>query len=153
MQKNGVDIMTINAKDFHTRRRAFIITDDVGILFAQKNSDISHERMLSDIGLSSMEIPMALATSPRGYFMNDELCIYQGYKTTPGTRWELDQEGKEIVRKYTTDLRAIFKLNDESVVYTGVVVGKIGEEWKKINKTTIKELENQNTFTYPEHTR
>ena len=117
---------------------------DTGLLVAQKNFNVSHQEMLKNLGLSQNDIAEVLTICPRGYFMDGELCIYQGYNMTPGAKWELNAAGCRIIQKYTADLRAVFCLNDETPVYTGVIVGKIGDVWEKINKTTLKRLENQN---------
>ena len=86
-----------------------------------------------DHPLTQDDILKFLTICPRGYFMDGELCIYQGYDMTPGAKWALTDDGKKIVQQYVADLRAIFNLNDETRVYTGVIVGEIGEVWKKIN--------------------
>ena len=63
---------------------------------------------------------------------------------TLGAKWALTDDGKKIVQQYSADLRVIFNLNDQTCVYTGVIVGKIGDVWKKINMVRLKTLENQN---------
>ena len=136
--------MTEKAATFHTKRRAFIILPDIGLLVAPRNYNISHEQMLKKLGLSQDDILNFLTIYPRGYFMDGELCIYQGYDMIPGVKWVLTNDGKKIVQQYITDLRAIFNLNDETQVYTGVIVGEIGEVWKKINMVQLKTLENGN---------
>ena len=136
--------MTEKAAIFHTKRRAFIILSDIGLLVAPRNYNISHEQMLKKLGLSQDDILNFLTIYPRGYFMDGELCIYQGYDMTPGAKWVLTNDGKKIVQQYITDLRAIFNLNDKTQVYTGVIVGEIGEVWKKINMVQLKTLENGN---------
>ena len=71
---------------------------------------------------------------PRGYYMKGELCVYQGvYKPT----WELAQSNYQIVQQYIPDLCALFNLKDNSNLYLGVRVGRVGEVWERINKTTI----------------
>ena len=136
--------MTEKTTVFHTKRRAFIIMPDVGLLVAPKKFDISHKQMLENMGLSTTNILKFLTICPRGYFMDGELCIYQGYDMTPGAKWALTDDGKKIVQQYSADLRVIFNLNDQTCVYTGVIVGKIGDVWKKINMVRLKILENQN---------
>lgn len=136
--------MTEKAAIFHTKRRAFIILPDIGLLVAPRNYNISHEQMLKKLGLSQDDILNFLTIYPRGYFMDGELCIYQGYDMIPGVKWVLTNDGKKIVQQYITDLRAIFNLNDKTQVYTGVIVGEIGEVWKKINMVQLKTLENGN---------
>lgn len=134
--------MTEKATNFHTKRRAFIILSGVGLLVAPKDYNISHEQMLKKLGLSQDDILNFLTIYPRGYFMDGVLCIYQGYDMTLGAKWVLTNDGKKIVQQYVVDLRAIFNLNDKTQVYTGVIVGEIGEVWKKINMVRLKTLEN-----------
>ena len=136
--------MTEKTTVFHTKRRAFIIMPDVGLLVAPKKFDISHKQMLENMGLSTTSVLNFLTICPRGYFMDGVLCIYQGYDMTPGAKWALTDDGKKIVQQYSADLRVIFNLNDQTCVYTGVIVGKIGDVWKKINMVRLKTLENQN---------
>lgn len=136
--------MTEKTTVFHTKRRAFIIMPDVGLLIAPKKFDISHEKMLKNMGLSTTSVLNFLTICPRGYFMDGELCIYQGYDMTQGAKWQLTAEGCKIVQQYITDLRVIFNLNDQTCVYTGVIVEKIGNVWKKINMVHLKTLENKN---------
>ena len=131
------------AKNFHIMRRAFIMSES-GVLVAAPGSDISHEQMLSGIGMCSSEIRRALVLNPRGYFMKGELCLYQGCDMRPGTKWELTDAGIKLVQGYLPDLRRMFNLNDDTPVYTGVIVGNIGMVWEKINRTTLKILENRN---------
>ena len=115
---------SVNAKNFDFKMRA--------------------PQMLENMGLSTTNILKFLTICPRGYFMDGELCIYQGYDMTPGAKWALTDDGKKIVQQYSADLRVIFNLNDQTCVYTGVIVGKIGDVWKKINMVRLKTLENQN---------
>lgn len=131
------------AKNFHIMRRAFIMLES-GLIVSAPGSDVSHEQMLSDIGMPSVKIRSVLAFNPRGYFMNGEICLYQGCNMRPGTKWKLTDSGMKLVQIYLSDLRRIFNLNDETPVYTGVIVGDIGTIWEKINKTTLKTLENRN---------
>ena len=136
--------MMEKAINFHTKRRAFIIMPDIGLIIAPKNVDVSHEQMLKNMGFSTADVLNFLAIYPRGYFMNGELCVYQGYDMTPGSKWVLTDNGKKIVQQYIVDLCAIFNLNNDTRIYTGVVVGKIGDVWKKINACGLKTLENGN---------
>lgn len=129
------------ATDFHTKRRAFIIMPDVGLLVAPQQIDISHEQMLKNIGLNASDVIKFLSLNPRGYFMNGELCVYMGYDMTPGAKWELTAAGKKTMQTYIADLRAVFNMNDETPVYTGVIVGQIGAVWQKINQTKLKSFE------------
>ena len=133
--------MAINEANFHKSRRAFIIImhhtslpQNPGLMVAPANSDISHEQMLNGLNFYSRELQDVLMKSPRGYYMNGELCVYQGVY---GPTWELTQSNYQIVQQYMPDLCALFNLNDNSNMYLGVRVGNIGDVWERINKTTI----------------
>ena len=127
-------------QDFHKSRRAFIIMHhdsflyNPGLLVAPKNTDISHEQMLTCVNFHGRELQDFLMKSPRGYCMNGELCVYQGFS---GKTWELTESNYKIVQQYMPDLCALFNLNNDSNLYLGVIVGRVGDVWERINKTTI----------------
>lgn len=134
--------MPNSATDFHTTRRAFIIMPDVGLTVAPNGFSGGHTEML--IMLHYPRIRYAMDNFPRGYFMNGELCIYTGHDMTPGAVWEIRAEQMATVIKTVPDFRRVFNAADETPVYLGVRVGKIGDVWEKIRKTNIKTLEKQN---------
>lgn len=127
--------MDTNAKQFHESRRIFIINPDLGLVIAPPNINISHVDMIYSMGF--YDTNAVLKRIPRGYYMDNILCIYQGTSMTPNTKWELEQSNYQIVQQYMPDLRALFNLNDNSNMYLGVRVGNIGDVWERINKTTI----------------
>lgn len=126
--------MNTNEAKFHESRRAFIIMRDAGLLVAPTNTDISHIQMLKNMDLYERDLRYVLMEMPRGYCMNAELCLYQGFS---GDTWKLADNNYTLVQQYIPDLRALFNLNDNSNMYLGVRVGKVGDVWEKINKTTI----------------
>ncbi len=134
--------MPNSATDFHTTRRAFIIMPDVGLTVAPNGFPGGHTEML--IMLHYPRIRYAMDNFPRGYFMNGELCIYTGHGMTPGAVWEIRAEQMATVIKTVPDFRRVFDVTDETPVYLGVRVGKIGDVWEKIRKTNIKTLEKGN---------
>lgn len=127
----------MNAKEvqFHKKRRIFIINPDLGLVIAPPNINISHVDMIYSMGF--YDTNAVLKKIPRGYYMDDVLCIYQGASMTPHTKWELSPGNYPIVQQYIPDLRAQLNLKDDTILYLGVVVGEIGRVWKRINKTTI----------------
>ncbi len=133
--------MDTNAKQFHESRRAFIINPDLGLVIAPSKTNISHVDMIYNMGFYDKQYAnVVLNKIPRGYYMNGELCVYQGvYKPT----WELAQSNYQIVQQYMPDLCALFNLTDNSHLYLGVRVGRVGDVWERINKTTIAEFMNQ----------
>ncbi len=126
--------MNTNEAQFHESRRAFIIMRDAGLLVAPTNTDISHTQMLKNMDLYGRDLRYVLMEMPRGYCMDGELCVYQGFS---GPTWELTKSNYQIVQQYMPDLKALFNLNDNSNMYLGVRVGEVGTVWERINKTTI----------------
>ena len=130
--------MNTNAKQFHESRRIFIINPDLGLVIAPSKTNISHLDMIYNMGFYDKQYAnVVLNKIPRGYYMKGELCVYQGvYKPT----WELAQSNYQIVQQYIPDLCALFNLKDNSNMFLGVRVGRIGSVWERINQTTIGEF-------------
>lgn len=127
--------MNTNAKQFHESRRIFIINPDLGLVIAPSKTNISHVDMIYNMGFYDKQYAnVVLNKIPRGYCMNGELCVYQGVS---GPTWELTESNYKIVQQYMPDLCALFNLNNDSNMYLGVRVGRIGGVWERINKTTI----------------
>ncbi len=129
--------MVSRTYEFHNLRRAFIMMPDGNLLIAPKNSDLSHEQMLSNIGMACNEIPKFMVDVPRGYFMDGELCVYQGFDMTPGAIWCISIKGYNIVRNFIPKLRQEFAVTDNTNLYLGVRVGNVGTIWEKLYKTTV----------------
>ncbi|MBR4507337.1 MAG: hypothetical protein IKP24_02265 [Alphaproteobacteria bacterium] len=133
--------MNTNEAKFHESRRIFIINPDLGLVIAPPKVNISHVDMVYNMGFDDKQYAnVVLNKIPRGYYMKGELCVYQG---AYGPTWELAQSNYQIVQQYIPDLRALFNLNDNSNMYLGVRVGKVGDVWEKINKTTIGQFMQQ----------
>ncbi len=115
---------------------------DVGLTVAPNGFPGGHMEML--INLHYPRVRYAMDNFPRGYFMNGELCIYTGHNMTPGAVWEIRAEQMATVIKTVPDFRRVFGVGDDTPVYLGVRVGKIGDVWEKIRKTNIKTLEKGN---------
>lgn len=134
--------MPNSATDFHINRRAFIIMPDTGLTVAPVGFSDGHTEML--IRLHYPQVRYAMDNFPRGYFMNGDLCVYTGHDMTPGAVWEITSEQIDTVIKTIPDFRRVFGVTNETSVYLGVRVGKVGEVWEKIRRTTIKTLEKGN---------
>ncbi len=134
--------MPNSATDFHINRRAFIIMPDTGLTVAPVGFSDGHTEML--IRLHYPQVRYAMDNFPRGYFMNGDLCVYTGHDMTPGAVWEIRAEQIDTVIKTIPDFRRVFGVTNETSVYLGVRVGKIGDVWEKIRRTTIKTLEKGN---------
>lgn len=139
--------MSTGETKFHESRRAFfimrepklnIIKGDFPILLIEDVGDSnSHIQMLQKYKLDQESINKHLVKSPRGYYMNGELCLYQGFNMIAGTLWQLEPQNYSMVQIYLPELCERFNLNDDSNMYLGVRVGRVGEVWEKINKTTV----------------
>ena len=134
--------MPNSATDFHINRRAFIIMPDTGLTVAPAGFSDGHTEML--IRLHYPQVRYAMDNFPRGYFMNGDLCVYTGHDMTAGAVWEITSEQIDTVIKTIPDFRRVFGVTNETSVYLGVRVGKVGEVWEKIRCTTIKMLEKGN---------
>ena len=134
--------MPNSATDFHTTRRAFIIMPNTGLTVAPANFSGGHTEFL--MRLHYPHVRYAMDNFPRGYYMNGELCFYQGHDMTPGTIWRISNENIGVIRANIPYFRRIFSVQDETLVYLGVRVGEVGDTWEKIHKTTIKMLEKGN---------
>ena len=115
---------------------------DIGLVVAPAGFDGGHTEIL--IQLHYPRLRYAMDNFPRGYFMNNELCVYTGHDMTPGAIWEIKDNNMDVVRKTIPDFRRAFAINDDTLVYLGVRVGRIGAIWEKIRRTTIKTLEKGN---------
>jgi len=131
-----------SAQNFHTARRAFIIMPTYGLVVAPVGFDQGHTELL--VHLHYPNIKYAMENFPRGYFMNGELCLYQGFYITPGATWEIRDENIDTIRHHIPNFRQIFSVDDYTPVYLGVRIGDIGTVWEKIRKTNIKMLEKGN---------
>lgn len=134
--------MPDSATDFHTNRRAFIIMPDTGLTVAPAYFSGGHTEFL--MRLHYPRVRYAMDNFPRGYYMNGEICVYTGHDMTPGAVWEIRAEQMATVVKTAPDFRRMFDATDDTPVYLGVRVGKIGDVWEKIRKTNIKMLEKGN---------
>lgn len=134
--------MPDSATDFHTNRRAFIIMPDTGLTVAPNGFSGGHTEFL--MRLHYPRVRYAMDNFPRGYYMNGEICVYSGHDMTPGAVWEIRAEQMATVVKTVPDFRRMFDATDDTPVYLGVRVGKIGDVWEKIRKTNIKMLEKGN---------
>ena len=115
---------------------------DTGLTVAPANFSGGHTEWLKL--LHYPRVRYAMDNFPRGYYMNGELCFYQGHNMTPGTVWCVSNENIGVIRANIPYFRRIFSVQDETPVYLGVRVGEIGDVWEKIHKTTIKMLEKGN---------
>jgi hypothetical protein len=126
--------------EYHSKRRPFIIFPESGVMFAKPGTALSHNDMLRSLNLNNVNIRHVIDNFPRGYFMNNNLVFYQGDLMQEGTIWQLDKKNIDIIKLYFHDFERIFKINEKTLIYLGVKVGKIGEVWDLLNKVSIDEI-------------
>ncbi len=122
---------------YHQKRRAFIIVPQVGMIVAQKGSIMSHEEILQSLGISKEKIKNIIKDNPRGYFMDNTLVLYQGGNIKEGESWELKAENYKTVTENFVDMKKLFNLNQDTLIYLGVKQGKLGDVWEKIHQVPI----------------
>ena len=121
--KNNIDFRYVTkdeSRDFHSRRRAFVIYENK-LYFIRKSSSKSHwEFCQSKFPNMSKEEFNKLT---RGYYLDNELVFYKDNFVYDNT---VIKEALEFVKKIKTRLKLVnFK------IYFGLVIGKPGEDWPK----------------------
>ena len=106
---------SINAKNFHKQRVAFIIYQNK--VYYMKDTSFSHWEFAQTIGISK-EI---FDTLCRGYYLNEKLIFYKG-------NFEYDNDLIEYAKQYFDEIKKELKLEKVNV-YFGQKIGKIGEAW------------------------
>lgn len=126
--------MSRTVKEYHLKRRPFIIFPETGLILGESGLPYSHNEILSRLGLDNERIKYVIENYPRGYFLDNKLVIYQLNNVPEGTCWELKPENNFYVRKYFPDLKQIFGINTKTRIFLGVLRGKEGEIWPTVNE-------------------
>lgn len=121
-------------KHHHHLRHAFILFPGVGILLEKYGLGLGHKEMLMHLGFSGEQVSEILERVPRGYYMAGTLCFYQGKDFKP-----LTPENEEIARFFWPDLKQMLNLSDNVRVYSGMIVGKLGDHWAPMNLLDLRE--------------
>lgn len=121
--------------NYHRQRRPFILIPHIGIILGASGQPFAHAELLHHVGLDEKRVREIIDSCPRGYFLNNNLVLYQGDNVAEGSSWELQEENFPIVREFFGDLKKIFNFNDRTKFYLGVKRGKIGEIWPLIKET------------------
>lgn len=129
--------MRTNDFDFHLRRRAFVIIPNVGIIWAEKGSNLSHIEILAAVGIPEDKRKIIIEKFPRGYFYENTLVLYEGSEVKEGECWTLSKHNFPYVRAVFGDIRKVLPLNIETKVFLGVRRGKIGEVWEQLNQVPV----------------
>lgn len=111
-------------KKIHQSRRAFIIFPPVGLILAHEGCSLGHKEMLEALGLSSERVSGIIETCPRGFYLSGNLCLYQGMGFSP-----LTDKNIKIALEYVPELTRALDMPDNTKIYSGMIVGKIGEHW------------------------
>lgn len=129
--------MKDEVKQYHQRRRAFVIIPQVGIIVAQKGSIMSHEEILQSLGMPQEKVNEAIKNNPRGYFMDNTLVLYQGADIKENECWELKEENYKTVAEYFADIQKLFNINKDTQCYLGVKRGELGAIWERVHQVPI----------------
>ncbi|MDR1025828.1 MAG: hypothetical protein LBL47_00360 [Lactobacillus sp.] len=126
--------MTIDSvKEYHLKRRSFVILPEAGLLVAKLGTSFSHTDLLKACGISDKDCQRIIDNNPRGYFMNNNLVIYQGDNVEEGSDWLLSEANQHMVKTFWKDLKSVFPINKQTKIFFGVHRGKPGELWPTTN--------------------
>lgn len=126
--------MSQAVKEYHQKRRPFIIIPETGLILGECGQPYSHNEILARLGLDEEQVKHVIENYPRGYFLDNKLVMYQQDNVAEGSCWELKPENYFYVRKYFPDLKQIFGINKKTKIFLGVLRGKEGEIWPTINE-------------------
>jgi len=111
-----------------------------GLLISKLGECPSHPEMLKNLGFSKSEIDKNMKDVPRGYYKEGRVAIYQEYEIDkPGYVLEVKPENENVVKEYLKDLKLLLELDQNTDVYMGMIVGKIGDDWKLIRHSKLSE--------------
>ncbi len=122
-KNNNIDFRYVTkdaSRDFHSRRRAFVIYEDK-LYFIRKGSSMSHWEFCQEKwpNLSKKQFNTLI----RGYYIDSELVFYKDNFT-------YDNELIETSLNYIYKIKTTLKL-DTFKIYYGLVIGVPGEDWSK----------------------
>ena len=118
----------------HQVRHAFIIFPGIGVLLEKHGLGLGHKEMLERLGLTAEQVSETLERVPRGYYLAGTLCFYQGRDFKP-----LTPENEQIARFFWPDLKHMLNLPENVRVYSGMIVGKLGDHWMPMHSLTMRE--------------
>ena len=118
----------------HHLRHAFIIFPTIGVLLEKHGFGLGHKQMLEQLGLNSQQVFETLERVPRGYYMGGRLCFYQGSDFKP-----LTNDNLKVVEFFMPQLKQMLNLPDDVRVYSGMIVGKLGDHWMPMHQLNFRE--------------
>lgn len=117
-------------KDFHRKRRAFVILKS-GILLAETGFSGAHVDLLVESGFSLEQAHELICCRPRGFSSGGSVFAYQGEDFTV-----LSAENEAVFKSYFPFFRQNGMLSEDGRAFSGMKTGKIGEIW-----TGLKEIQ------------
>lgn len=116
-------------QEFHKQRIIFVIKNEE--VFTNKHTSISHEEWFKELG---WDVERVMENNVRGYYDGKDIYCYRGYDFREPDYSLIACNLDEIINKLEIS-------DSETRVYSGVVVGEIGEKWKpRIDLGTIDEV-------------
>ncbi|MGN1227894.1 MAG: hypothetical protein ACI4TX_04550 [Christensenellales bacterium] len=119
--KNDLDFRfeTIDeSRDFHSKRRAFVIYKDT-LYFTEKGNSMSHWEFCSNkFNLTKSDFNELT----RGYYMDGNIVFYKD-------NFIYDDKVIQDGLKYINQIKNILNISNVKI-YFGVIIGNVGENWQ-----------------------
>lgn len=116
-------------REFHRRRKAFVLFRETGILMGEDGFEGSHAELLSRTGLEPDRVREIIASEPRGFALDGDVYLYQGEGFS-----ELSAENKAYARTWLPFFRSMGLSAGNGRVFNGMIVGKPGESWTPVSE-------------------
>ena len=117
--KYGIDSSTNEVLSFHKRRIMFAIKDNEVFLGPEKSED-SHAIWFRDMGWIIKTNDELIETTPRGYFIDNELHCYVGYD------FKITDDCEQVYLSNLSKLKESLNLQDDIEVYGGLFRDETG---------------------------
>ncbi|MDR1697096.1 MAG: hypothetical protein LBR41_02660 [Rickettsiales bacterium] len=120
---------------------SFFMFPGVGLIMSRLGTRPSHADMLRNLGFCDADIKRIINNVPRGYYKDGRVAVYQEQEIhTPGYILGVKPENENLVRENLADLKRLLNLDDDTGVYFGLVVGKIGDVWELTRGHKLSDL-------------
>ena len=117
--------------EFHRQRKAFVVLDS-GILTACDGFDGSHFDLLRQSGFDEEQARLLIAEQPRGYALNGNVYLYQGFDFSC-----LTEKNKLKAEKWVLFFQKNGWLKPSGKIFDGMRAGEIGDVWQPLNEFEI----------------
>ena len=114
----------------------------LSLIIGDTENGQSHPELLQSMGFSDQRIKEIIENNPRGYFMDNNLVIYQGDNIKEGDAWLLNERNYPEVKRFYPELKRIFQFNSKTKVFLGVLRGKPGVQWDTVNEVDLTFFDN-----------